>query len=600
MERAAAAGEAELEEPERLTQIPAAEIELLRRFVAALGELRERGPRLTLAGLIEAATTATGYDLAVLMRPAGEARFANVRKLMRLATEFEAREGRDLRGLLDFLAARAESDAEAQAATAAEGHDGVRIMTVHNAKGLEFDVVAVPDLSRSLLAGARPPALVLGREQPPRVGMQLRRLGSGAVNLYDYAELCEEARERDSEEGLRLFHVAATRARQRLILSGVVKPEASKETKASTPVVERLVTALGVERDVDVDVAVPPPLPRPGLEASFGAAEIAVRVNLPSPERAAELTSIHREGAGERPLGTGPPPLVERRPPVVPSRPLSYTAISAYEECAYRFYMERVLGLGDRSRPSSPPGLVRAAAPTERDGSPSAREERTARGAAVHALLEWSQAHGWAEPSAELARRHAAAAGLDPRDTRLAAGLLEPVQGWLGSTLASEIDAGAARAEVPILLGVGGTVLRGSIDLLVEREGEPPLVIDYKTDRLAGSDPAARADRYGTQRAIYALAVAESLGAPEVEVAYVFLERPNEPVRTRLGSAELAAGRERLATAIASIGSGEFPVAAVEDRSWDLCRGCPALRGLCSGPQESSAEESSLAASSSS
>ena len=99
--------------------------------------------------------TETGYDLAVLMRPAGEARFANVRKLMRLAAEFECREGRDLRGLLDFLAARAEIDAEAQAATAAEGHDGVRIMTVHNAKGLEFDVVAVPDLSRSLLAGAR-------------------------------------------------------------------------------------------------------------------------------------------------------------------------------------------------------------------------------------------------------------------------------------------------------------------------------------------------------------------------------------------------------------------------------------------------------------
>ena len=83
----------------------------------------------------------------MLTRPAGEARFANVRKLQRLAAEFEGREGRDLRGLLDFLAARAESNAEALAATAVEGHDGVRIMTVHNAKGLEFGVVAVPDLT---------------------------------------------------------------------------------------------------------------------------------------------------------------------------------------------------------------------------------------------------------------------------------------------------------------------------------------------------------------------------------------------------------------------------------------------------------------------
>ena len=182
--------------------------------------------------------TETGYDLAVLMRPAGEARYANVRKLARLAAEFEAREGRDLRGLLDFLGARAESDAEAQAATAAEGHDGVRIMTVHNAKGLEFGVVAVPDLSRSLLAGARPPLLLLGREPEPRVGMQLRRLGSGSINIFGYAELLEQARERDSEEGLRLFHVAATRAREHLILSGVVKPEPGRELKASTPVID--------------------------------------------------------------------------------------------------------------------------------------------------------------------------------------------------------------------------------------------------------------------------------------------------------------------------------------------------------------------------
>src|SRR3954454_8131232 len=349
LERAVGAGEAELAEPERLEQIPTAELELLRTFAARLASLRERRARLPLAALIEAPGTETGYDLAVLSRPAGEARFANVRKLGRLAAEFEAREGRDLRGLLDFLAARAEGDADAQAATAAEGHDGVRIMTVHNAKGLEFGVVAVPDLARSLLAGSRPPLLVLGREAPPRVGMQLRRLGSGSINLYDYAELCEEAKERDAEEGLRLFHVAATRARHRLILSGVVKPEPARETKPGTPVAERLVEVLGVGRDADATAVVPPPEPRPGLEAVFAPAEIAVQVNLPSPERAAELRAMRRDPAADRELGAGPPPLVERRPPIVPSRPLSYTAISAYGECGYRFYMERVLGLAPTS-----------------------------------------------------------------------------------------------------------------------------------------------------------------------------------------------------------------------------------------------------------
>jgi hypothetical protein len=220
--------------------------------------------------------------------------------------------------------------------------------------------------------------------------------------------------------------------------------------------------------------------------------------------------------------------------------------------------------------------------------TPSAREERTAQGAAVHALLEWSQAHEWSEPSEELARRHAIAAGLDPKGTDAAA-LLAPVRGWLGSDLRERIGAGVARAEVPILLGVGGTVLRGSIDLLVEREGAPPLVVDYKTDRLNGSSPQEHAARYETQRSIYALAVAEALDSPEVEVAYVFLERPEDPAISLLGSAEMEAGRERLAATISSIGSGQFPVAPEEKRDWSLCRGCPALGRLCSGPSANEA-----------
>jgi hypothetical protein len=138
---------------------------------------------------------------------------------------------------------------------------------------------------------------------------------------------------------------------------------------------------------------------------------------------------------------------------------------------------------------------------------------------------------------------------------------------------------------VPLLLGVGGTVLRGSIDLLVEEDGRPPLVLDYKTDRLDGAGPAERAGRYEVQRTIYALAVADSRGAAEVEVAYVFLERPDDPVVTLLDAEEMARGRARLEREVERIGAGEFRPAPVERRSWDLCRGCPALGSLCSGPE---------------
>ena len=591
VERLAGREEAELEDPGRLEAIPTAEQELLRRFAATIAALRRRAPRLPLAELIDATVAETGYDLAVLMRPSGEARFANVRKLMRLAAEFESREGRDLRGLLDFLAARSEADAEAEAATALEGHDGVRIMTVHSAKGLEFDVVAVPDLARSLLAGSGTPLLTVGREaETSRVGMRLRRLGAAPVDLYSYGELREEGRRRDAGEELRLFHVAATRARRRLLLSGVVKPEPEREASPRTSVVERIAAALGVDRERDSTVSVPAPQPRAGLEASFEPPEIAVRVNLASPERAAELCARRAEQGVAPHLGEGPAPLVERQPPAVPNRPLSYTAIGAYEDCAYRFYTERVLDLGDRGRGLSRIPAQTSTAPAAGDDGVTAdnRADAAARGAAVHSLLEWSQANGWAEPDGELIRRHALAAGLELGDAGAVEGLLNPVRAWLDSALLRDRVRAAGvstRAEVPLLLDVSGTVLRGSIDLLVERDGEPPLVVDYKTDRLDGASPQERAARYETQRDVYALAVAGARGAAAVEVAYVFLERPEEPDLSRLGRAEMEAGRRQLAATIARISGGEFPPAPPEQRGWALCEGCPALGRLCSGPE---------------
>jgi ATP-dependent helicase/nuclease subunit A len=523
VERLAGLGEAELAEPGRLEQIPALEHELLGRFAETLASLRARAPFLPLADLIDAAVAETGYDLAILMRPAGEARFANVRKLMRLAAEYEAGEGRDLRGLLDFLAARAEADGDAQAATAVEGHDGVRIMTVHSAKGLEFGVVAVPHLSRSLLTGSRTPLLTLGREaEEPRVGMQLRRLGAASLNLFAQRALRDEGQERDAAEELRLFHVAATRARERLILSGVVRPEAARQTGPGTAVVERIVEAFGIDRRADSAVRIAPPQARDGLEASFAPSDLVVRVNLASAERAAVLARLRREDVVVAEAGTGPAPLLERHATDVPIPPLSYTAIASYDD--------------------------------QDVASTHARGEGTARGRVVHGLLEWSAANGWREPPLEVAARFAAAESLAGEPTATEA-LLEPVRAWLGSDLFAERVRSAARsrAEVAILMPLAGAVLRGSIDLLVEDGGAPLLIVDYKTDRLDGGDPAERARHYEVQRDVYALAVSEARQSEEVDVAYVFLERPGQPVLTRLSKGEIKAGRTRLTEAIEQI-----------------------------------------------
>jgi ATP-dependent helicase/nuclease subunit A len=536
VEQAAGLGEDERVEPERLAQIPAEELSRLGAFATTLAELRRRAVSLPLAELIDAAVTATGYDLAVLMRPAGESRFANVRKLMRLAAEFEAAEGRDLRGLLDFLAARADADADAQAATAVEGHDGVRIMTIHSAKGLEFGVVAIPHLSRGLLGAARGPMLTIGHEpEQPRVGMQLRRLGARGVDLYAQRELCEEDQRRQAEEELRLFHVGATRARERLLLSGVVAPSPPSRQSHGRAVIERIVAAFEIDREQDSTVTIPAPEPRPGLEVGFEPSRVPVRLNFASAARAASLTALRREPGGARELGTGPAPLVELPAAAEPARgALSYTAISAHGDGAQAALAE-IAGAPADDRPEGEGGAVR--------------------GRAVHALLEWSQANGWGEPGPELIRRVAASAEVGAEESLPDEALLAPLRAWLGSSFFAERvrDAERSRVEVPLLIEVAGTVLRGSIDLLVEASGTPPLIVDYKTDRLDGAAPAELAGRYEIQQAIYALAVAEARDAEAVELAYVFLERPEEPVTARWGPDELVAARVRLEAEIARV-----------------------------------------------
>jgi ATP-dependent exoDNAse (exonuclease V) beta subunit len=298
-------------------------------------------------------------------------------------------------------------------------------------------------------------------------------------------------------------------------------------------VIERIAAAFEIDREQDSAIAIPPPEPRPGLEATFSPSEIAVRLNLASAERARELTVVRKEAGDARDPGVGPAPLVAQRQARPARRPLSYTAISAHGE-----------GPADSDR------ALREQVSEERADA----DGGAARGIGVHALLEWSQANGWQVPYAGLVQRIARSGEIGESGLGEEA-LLGPFEAWLGSSFFRERikSAEKTRAEVPLLIEVAGTVLRGSIDLLVERDGEPPLIVDYKTDRVDGTDVAALATRYEIQQAIYALAVAEARGVEEVELAYVFLERPEEPFTARWGPNEIAAGREKLEKAIASV-----------------------------------------------
>lgn len=562
----------------------------LERFCARLAELRAQAPLLTLEALVERTMTVFGYDLGLLAREGGAGRMANVRKLMRLARDYEANEGRDLAG---FLALAAEStrrdEREGMAAVQAEGHDGVRVMTVHAAKGLEFEVVAVPDLGRDLNAGHHSDDIVIGSpaaDGSRRFGLRLAYPTARSLGLWELVDLNQAASEAEAEEGCRLVYVAASRARDRLILSGIYQPselEPADELKPNDTPLRRLLPALDA-RGFDGsagEIALPGPVPVGGGPTSPAQARLAVRISEPGAKRAAELVRSFpapdddddRLTASEQ-----PPPLLDEGAAPVPVGHLSYSALALYEQCGYRFYVERVLGAreslvsgpGDAAdEPDDPPG--------EMPEPDAGRGHALGVGNAVHAALEWSAENRWEPPGDERLARLLAREGLDgdrealARATRLAAG-------WLESELRAELGE-AARPEVPFALGLAGTVVRGKIDLLAGDEAELPTVVDYKTDSLDGRSPAQLADRYSAQRQVYALAVGANRGARTI---HVFLEAPDQPQAELFDAARLEAAREHLSELIGRMRGGDFKV--TRDPYPALCFGCPAAARLCPRP----------------
>jgi ATP-dependent helicase/nuclease subunit A len=141
-------------------------------------------------------------------------------------------------------------------------------------------------------------------------------------------------------------------------------------------------------------------------------------------------------------------------------------------------------------------------------------------------------------------------------------------------------EAGFAFALEP---GGGGPLVSGFVDVLAREADGTALIVDYKTDRLGGEEPATLVERdYATQRMVYALAALQD-GAPRAEVAYCLLERPGEPVRAAFEQADAPALADALMRLAGGLLREEWPVAAAPHR--DLCGDCPGRAALCSWPE---------------
>jgi ATP-dependent helicase/nuclease subunit A len=566
--------------------LPAEDRRKLERFVEIFSGERRAAPSVSLETLIDRAVTRTGYDRRVLAMPAGDRRMANVRKLMRVAREYEAGEGRDLRGFIDFVAERDMiQEREGEAPLEAEHLDAVRIMTVHRAKGLEFPVVCLADLGKS----GREDYGALRVSEDGELGLRLATLGGASVDSAAMKQMRESQRERDEEEEQRIFYVAMTRAQEHLVLSGATDLERREEPK---PLGEPMAWAWRVFC---------PSLPAEGVRGEhlddWEGREVRVRWERCAPDTLGELLAVEdlqpappADEQGEVAETLFPPEVAAvPAPRALPVSRLSYSGLAGYGRCGYRFYLERGLRLpgGAALELDGPTPTLRS---EERD--PDSGDELPAllRGTVVHELLERLDFRRPVVPAADrvaaaIERHGAVVREEDVADVRAL------VEDFAASPLRERLArARRVRAELPFAFtltppdaGGRSLLVNGVVDVLAD-EGDRTLIVDYKSDRLEGAEPRDLVDeKYATQRIVYGLAALRA-GARRVEVAHVLLERPAVPVIRELSAADGPALERALLDLADGVVSARFVPS--DDPHLELCAGCPGQPALCvHGPE---------------
>jgi ATP-dependent helicase/nuclease subunit A len=542
---------------ERSLPEPLAEADqrLVRAFKQRYDRLAAASVRLSLERLCEEIVSAHDYDLAVLAQWDGRRRYANLRKLMRLARSYEDLRGPDIEGFVGFIRdQQAVGASQLEAVSEEEGADAVRLLTIHAAKGLEFKIVIVADAGRDT-GGVQSSDEILVRPDGT-FGFRVIDPKSGKKRaVFSYEEVREAEKREDTAERLRLYYVAMTRAIDRLIVSGAIDPDRRQDRE--TPI-GWVLTRLGLDGALASG------------ELERGEARFVLSVDGWSPPET-EPEAPAADDVGQLALFTELPtapaprgyPLPELAPLPAPPfhrvRRLSYSALALFERCSYRYYAERIAGLHE-----------------ERGTVPGSHGlKATEIGDAVHRLLELVALRAPVCPDVGVVRTWYPGVSDDELDR-----IDRFVASYCGSELAARIAMlDGAQPERPFAFEHDGVLLHGRLDVLW-RGGARALVLDYKTNTLAEAtaEEIVEAD-YRLQRLVYALACFRA-GAGEVEVVYHFLERPDAVVSTTFDRIELPALEAELSAAIRRIDAGEF----VPTPSEFTCAGCPALDVVCAGP----------------
>ena len=183
-------------------------------FETSIAALRDAARHLTVAQLIDHLLATTSIESVYSAHADGVRALRHVEHVRAIAFTYDQKVGGSVRQFVDEIARRRDIPDEIEPSLLDETSDAVRILTIHAAKGLEFETVIVPDLEftakgTKIFTVEEPRSLVM------RDGIDTL---SGICRQSGDRPLRELAKLREDAESRRLFYVALTRAKSDIVL----------------------------------------------------------------------------------------------------------------------------------------------------------------------------------------------------------------------------------------------------------------------------------------------------------------------------------------------------------------------------------------------
>jgi len=197
-------------------------------FLGRYRRWRDQGRYLSLTQRLEMVLEETSYRDWLLTQPRGEQRQANVSRLLTLAKEFDAMHAQGLHRFLRMLEAQKRAAGDREPARMDAG-ESVRLMSIHQSKGLEFPIVVAADLDHKFNLNEERGGMVLDEELGLCPVIHWPETGQPYPSLPLWMSKQRQRSEALGEE-LRILYVAMTRAQDHLILAGTAKAKELEET----------------------------------------------------------------------------------------------------------------------------------------------------------------------------------------------------------------------------------------------------------------------------------------------------------------------------------------------------------------------------------